>query len=163
MLFRSNLNVGIANQYENTKAQLLNQDEVNRANAATNLFDKTTIANQMYDNEKNMARQNLRNAYRDAITNRANAQILNSLYPQYHIDPLTGGMLTWMGGRELDDNATQPANLLEKMSDLRNTYPGFSDETYRKAAAQDLSLSDDSTEKEEYLNQIMKLNQSNNV
>lgn len=130
----NNLNVSIANQYENTKAQLLNQDELNRANAATSLFDKTTIANQMYDSEKNMARQNLRNAYRDAITNKANAQVMNTLYPQYHIDPSTGGQMVFVEGRDLDDSASTSPDVMTTMDQLRKDHPGWSDETYRKAA-----------------------------
>jgi hypothetical protein len=151
----NNLNVGVANNYEMTKAQLLNQDEMNRANAATNLFDKTTIANQMYDAEKNMARQNLRNAYKDAITNRANAQVLNTLYPQYHIDPMTGGTMTFMGGKDLDTNATQPEDVMTKMDKMRKDHPGWSDDTYRKAAMQNSGASDDgvSGDEDEYMRQ----------
>lgn len=151
----NNLNVGVANNYENTKAQLLNQDEMNRANAATNLFDKTTIANQMYDAEKNMARQNLRNAYKDAITNRANAQVLNALYPQYHIDPTTGGMIYHTGReRELDKNAPQPEDIMKKMDKMRLDHPGWSDDTYRKAAMQESGVSDsDDGEEDDYMKQ----------
>lgn len=129
----NNLNVGIANQFQLQKAELLNQDEMNRANAATNLFDKTTIANEMYDSQKNMARQNLRSAYRNAITNRANAQVLNSLYPQYHIDPASGGFLDFMGGRDLDQYETE-TDVLAKMDNLRYLHPGWNDDVYRRVA-----------------------------
>ena len=156
----NNLNVGVANQYENTKAQLLNQDEMNRANAATNLFDKTTIANQMYDSEKNMARQNLRNAYKDAITNRANAQVLNTLYPQYHIDPISGGMMTFMGGRDLDKNATQQQDVMTTMDKMRTEHPGWSDETYRKAAMQQAGYQDNDGSNDDYMEQYRQMMQA---
>jgi hypothetical protein len=144
----NNLNVGIANQYEVQKAQLLNQDEMARANAATNLFDKTTIANEMYDAQRNKARENMRNAYKDAITNRANAQVMNTLYPQYNTDPMSGGMMTFMGGRDLDENATEPEDVMTKMDSLRKLHPGWTDEMYRKAA---MGESDDDGGSDEYM------------
>jgi hypothetical protein len=151
----NNLNVGVANQYENTRASLLNQDEMNRANAATGLFDKVTIANQMYDNEKNMAKQNMRNAFRDAITNRANAQVINSLYPQYHVDPISGGMMTFMGGKDLDKTATKEDNILKKMTQLRGDFPGWSDETYRKAVSGESD--EDSSAEDLYMQQYRNM------
>jgi len=45
-----------------------------------------------------MAKQNLRQSYIDAVTNRAKAQTLNTMYPNYQIDPTTGGMLDFYKG-----------------------------------------------------------------
>jgi hypothetical protein len=91
----NNLNVGLANQLSQERASILNQASQNQAGLNTQLFDKYTIANQTFNTSKNMARQNLRQSYMDAITNRAKTQALNTLYPNYYTDPSDGGYLTF--------------------------------------------------------------------
>jgi hypothetical protein len=91
----NNLNVGLANQLSQERASIMNQASQNQAGLNTQLFDKYTIANQQFDNSKNMARQNLRQSYMDAITNRAKTQVLNTLYPNYYADPSSGGYLAF--------------------------------------------------------------------
>lgn len=89
----NNMNVGVANQLEQERAHIMNQSSQQRANLATGLWDKYTIANQQFDNAKNQAREQLRKHVISAVTNRAKTQALNSLYPNYYTDPSTGGML----------------------------------------------------------------------
>lgn len=89
----NNMNVGVANQLEQQRAQIMNQASQNRAGLATQLWDKNTIANQQFDNAKAQAREQLRKHVISAVTNRAKTQALNSLYPNYYTDPVTGGML----------------------------------------------------------------------
>jgi hypothetical protein len=91
----NNMNVGVANAHESEVVGILNNAEVARAAGHTQLYDKYNIANQQFDNAKNQARQNLRQSYIDAITNRSKAQALNSVYENYQVDPSTGGMV-WM-------------------------------------------------------------------
>jgi hypothetical protein len=100
----NNLNVGQANQFSATKAQVLNQANATNAEISKGLFDATTIANQQYDNAKNQARQELRSSYIDAITNKEQAYALNQLYPNYQIDPSQGGRLYFNAGDELKPN-----------------------------------------------------------
>lgn len=102
----NNLNVGQANQFAATKAQILNQTNASNAEITKGLFDATTIANQQYDNAKNQARQELRQSYIDAITNKEQAYALNQLYPNYQIDPSQGGRLIFAGGDELTGETT---------------------------------------------------------
>lgn len=90
----NNLNVGVANEAEKFNVETFNQYATQKAQAATDLFDKVTIANQNYDNSKNMARQNMRQSYIDAITNRAQTQALNTLFTDFYVDPSTGGFVT---------------------------------------------------------------------
>jgi hypothetical protein len=87
----NNLNVGVANQLSKDQTNIMNVASQNKANLDTQLWDKYTIANQQFDNAKSQARQNIRQSYIDAITNRANTANLNSLYPQYAVDPSSGG------------------------------------------------------------------------
>lgn len=85
------MNVGLANQASQQQASIMNAANQNKANMDTQLWDKYTIANQQFDNSKNQARQQIRQSYMDAITNRANTANLNTLYPQYSVDPSSGG------------------------------------------------------------------------
>lgn len=102
----NNMNVGQANQFSATKAQVLNQANASNAEITKGLFDATTIANQQYDNAKNQARQELRQSYIDAITNKEQAYAMNQLYPNYQIDPSQGGRLIFAGGDELTGQTT---------------------------------------------------------
>lgn len=103
----NNLNVGVANQFSGMKADILNKTNEVNANTAKTLFDETTVANDNFDRSKNMARQELRKSYVDAITNRANTQVMNTLYPNYKINPETGGMLDFYKGDKLTGAAPQ--------------------------------------------------------
>jgi len=96
----NNLNVGLANQLSKDRTDIMNVASQNKANLDTQLWDKYTIMNQQFDNSKAQARQNLRNSYISAITNRANTSNLNSLYPQYAVDPSTGGFAYFKPGTD---------------------------------------------------------------
>ena len=94
----NNLNVGLANQLEKERANLLNQASQQRAALDTQLWDKYTIANQQFDNSKALARQELRKNVINAVTNRAKTQAMNTLYPDYYTDPSTGGFVQFRPG-----------------------------------------------------------------
>ena len=100
----NNLNVGVANQLSQERTNIMNTAAQNQANLDTQLWDKYTIANQQFDNAKNLARQHLRQSYIDAITNRAKTQALNTLYPNYYTDPSRGGFVEFRG----DPNGITP-------------------------------------------------------
>ena len=134
-------NVQTANQFEMMKSQILNQASLNQANLATQLYDKNVIANQAFDNAKNMARQEMRQSYIDAITNRAQAQVLNELYPQYNIDPMTGGMLTFAGGRDLVPSNPNTTGLMDKFQEYKSMNPGVADDVLFKMASADMGVS----------------------
>lgn len=134
----NNLNVGLANQLEQSRANILNTASQNQANLDTQLWDKYTIMNQQFDNSKAQARQELRKHYINAITNRAKTQALNTLYPNFQVLPETGGYVLptdlsytptntgqsdgsvekqlWKQASEID-----PANTLEIWKELMRT------------------------------------------
>lgn len=89
----NNLNVGASNQQNAAQTAIMNQASATKAGLATQLYDKYTAMNQQFDNAKNMARQNLRQSYINAITNKANAQAMNTIYEDFQIDPSSGGYL----------------------------------------------------------------------
>lgn len=84
------LNVGVANEFEQSRVSILNADSLNRANRATDLYDKTVMVNQQFDNAKMQARQNIRDSFVSAWTNRGKTQALNAVNKQYRVDPRSG-------------------------------------------------------------------------
>lgn len=123
----NNLNVGVANQYENQRAGILNQAAQNRAGLATQLFDKNTIANQQFDNARNQARQNIRNQVVNAITNKAYTQNLNTLYPQYNVNPWTGGDINYTGVEAPITPTSSDVDLIGKFKKYKEALPGVQD------------------------------------
>lgn len=97
----NNLNVGVANQFSGMKGDIMNRSNQANAQTAKELYDATTVANQQFDNAKSQARQELRQSYIEAITNRANTQVMNTLYPNYQINPTTGGTMDFYKGSKL--------------------------------------------------------------
>jgi hypothetical protein len=83
-------NVATANQFELANTQTRNQGSLNRANLATQLYDKNTIANQQYDNSKRALKHNVVNNINTALTNRGMTQSLNTRTDQFKVDPTTG-------------------------------------------------------------------------
>ena len=121
----NNLNVGLANQLSQERASIMNQASQNQAGLNTQLFDKYTIANQQFDNSKNMARQNLRQSYMDAITNRAKTQALNTMYPNFYTDPSRGGFVDHTG--YASRNPTKPGDTeADQVQALIERFPGTS-------------------------------------
>jgi hypothetical protein len=105
----NNLNVGVANEFAYKKADIMNEASLKNQMFTKQYIDEFNTLNQNYDNAKRMARGNLRQSYIDGITNRAQAQVLNDLYPNYQIDPSTGGFMTFNRGTDMvaDENAGQ--------------------------------------------------------
>lgn len=86
----NNLNVGISNQTEAYRANISNDASLKRADQATNLYDKTVLTNQAFDNARTQARQNLRQSFITAHSNRGRTQALNSMNKQYKVNPING-------------------------------------------------------------------------
>jgi hypothetical protein len=91
----NNQNVNIANQFEGTQVGIRNQESMLNQQMANRVFDKNTIANQQFDNAKLQGRQNLRNAYNTAVTNKWKTDALNQMYPNYQTRPGVGGRVKY--------------------------------------------------------------------
>lgn len=140
----NNLNVGVANEFEMANKSVLNQSAQRSANNATNLYDKTVIANQNFDNARAMARGNVRQSIIDAITNRGKTQALNSMFPQYKVDPSTGGIVSFTKGKGLKPSNDQTA-LEDKFNELlKNPHLSSNPELAYKIALKSLGSSEDS-------------------
>ena len=92
-------NIASANQNAKDRAAIRNQEQLANQQISQNLYDQTTVANQQFDNSRLAMRNNLRNLYTNAITNRQQTQALNSLNPQYSINPADGGSLMFKQGK----------------------------------------------------------------
>jgi hypothetical protein len=110
----NNLNVGVANEFAYKQADILNEANMKNQAFMKTYIDEFNTVNQNFDNSKRALRNNLRQSYINAITNRAQAQVLNELYPNFQIDPMTGGFLSFYDGERMiaDENAGQTSAML---------------------------------------------------
>jgi len=90
-----NENVGIANQFEANQVGVRNQEQAMNQQMANRVFDKNVIAQQQFDNAKRQAAGNMRQAYNTALTNKWKTDALNQMYPNYQVDPLSGGRVQY--------------------------------------------------------------------
>ena len=123
-----NKNVGVANTFENLRADIYNRNNQGNAAVAQKLYDGTTIANQQFDNSKRKANAELRESYINALTNRGKTQTLNSIYPHYQVHPETGGLTTFDGGSDIE--ATNYQDKAKQFYELMND-PRMDAETAR--------------------------------
>jgi hypothetical protein len=91
----NNQNVNIANQFEANQVGVRNQENMLNQQMAGRLYDKNVIANQQFDNAKRQGRKALRDSYTTAITNRAKTDAMNQMYPNYQVDPESGGFVDY--------------------------------------------------------------------
>lgn len=91
----NNQNVNIANQFEANQVGVRNQEQAMNQQMANRLFDKNVIAQQQFDNAKRQAAANMRQAYNTALTNKWKTDALNQMYPNYQVDPLSGGRVQY--------------------------------------------------------------------
>lgn len=134
-----NQNVQIANQFELANTDIMNRASDRQAQLATQLWDKNTIANQQFQNEKAMARQNLRNAWIQGWTNKGQTQTMNTLYDQYSVDPTTG-YTTFTGGRDIKPKQANQSSLMDKAAEYKRMNPGWDDSAYVQLAKADAGI-----------------------
>ena len=98
----NNANVNTANQFEMQATNIRNQEQGMNQAATQRVYDQNTMANQQYDNAKLAMRNNMRNQYTNAVTNRAKTDAMNQMYPQFAVSPGNGGFMHFTEGRELN-------------------------------------------------------------
>jgi len=89
----NNANVNIANQFELKGTDIANQESMLKQANSQRLYDQNTVANQQFDNAKLAMRNQTRNYYTNAITNKWKTDALNQMYPDYAVDPAVGGRM----------------------------------------------------------------------
>ena len=83
----NNLNVGVANQFEQANKQLINEANFRNQLATNDFYDKTITTNQQYDNARRAGRRQVVDYANAALENRFMTDQMNSLYPNYFVDP----------------------------------------------------------------------------
>lgn len=136
-------NVQIANQFEMANTELMNRASDRKSQLATQLYDKNTILNQQFENEKNLARQMVRQNYIDAITNRAQTQTMNQLYDQYMVDPASGGFLHFTNGKPVTPKKANTTGIMDRAAEYKRLNPGWDDNSYIQAAKADAGIKDE--------------------
>ena len=86
----NNLNVGLANQFEQLQSNVRNQERMMNQGIAKELYDKNTITNQSFDNAKRSADANIRQAFATGWKNASDISMINATSEQYEVDPRTG-------------------------------------------------------------------------
>lgn len=127
-------NVDIANTFETNKAATLNQ--YNQLNAASqqDYIEKLAMVNQQFDNAKRQANAEIRNQLTSAIKNRAAAQVLNELYPQFAIDPSLGGMLKFVKPRNMKPSSITEDPVISQIKELSDLFPNATPSELAKLA-----------------------------
>ena len=99
-------NVDTANKFEGLNANMdFMTQKLNNA-TRTKLYDDTMRTEQNYDNAMAQADMAITRQLQNAFTNRANTYNMNTLYDQYNVDPMSGGMIEFTNPR--DPYATDP-------------------------------------------------------
>ena len=108
----SDKNATIINQGEYQLASLRAANKREKRDRDKALYDNTELALQTYLNEKNFDREQYSDAFSNAITNMANTYNINTLYPNFNINPMAGGMIDFITGNTLDPSqqSTSDAN-----------------------------------------------------
>jgi len=83
----NNLNVGVANQFEQANKQLINEANFRNQLAANDFYDKSVVANQQYDNARRQGRRQAVDYINAGLENRFMTEQMNSLYPNFYVEP----------------------------------------------------------------------------
>ena len=115
-------NVTIANQTNVKNAELEYKTQVLNNNELKQLYDNTQLTEQNYDNALREANAAITKQLQNAYTNRANTANLNSIYPQFDIDPKSGGFINITDPKSFyaDPNYTDPKDSLDEYETMVN-------------------------------------------
>jgi hypothetical protein len=121
----SNLNVGVFNQFEGQKADILNNAAFYNVDAMTKMYDDNVLSNERYDQDKRTARSAVISRIASMYGNRADAHNLNMVNPHYQIDPTRAGSMYFKRGSKMIPGKMNPTNPIE-LYDQYRTNPAYS-------------------------------------
>lgn len=96
-----NMNVSAANQFSEQEAQNMNNYSMLKAKNDTDLYNGNVIANQQYDNARNMSDDDILKGNINAWNNRSQFEAMNKTNKMYQIDPETGHMVFTPTGKDI--------------------------------------------------------------
>ena len=124
----NNANVNIANQFEMKGTDIRNQESMLKQATAQRLYDQNTVANQQFDNAKLAMRNNLRNYYTNAITNKEKTDALNQMYPNYAVSPAVGGRMNFVPTKkQVNGQGSSSMTMQEAMDWCKKNNPNATD------------------------------------
>ena len=97
-----NRNVGTVNQALPRNAQIINQERVLNANAQQKYLAESATANQQYDNARRDLKWGVIDAFNNGTTNMQRTNQLESMYPQYEFDRMSGNVAFTQGRPSYD-------------------------------------------------------------
>jgi len=98
--------VQATNQFQAQKADTANKMEFANADQAMNLYDKTILTNQAWDNSKRQANEQVVAMANNALTNATNTYNINTTNPNFQIDPTQGGKVVFHRGTKLEPGSS---------------------------------------------------------
>tara|TARA_R110002073_G_scaffold277643_1_gene441484 strand:+ start:1931 stop:5659 length:3729 start_codon:yes stop_codon:yes gene_type:complete len=103
-------NVNIANTTEFKNKTFEYRTQVLNNNEQKQLYDNTMLTEQNYDNSLREANAAITKQLQNAYTNAANTDNLNRIYPNFNIDPESGGIIDITNAKDFyaDPNYTSP-------------------------------------------------------
>lgn len=103
-------NVNIANTTEFKNKTFEYRTQVLNNNEQKQLYDNTMLTEQSYDNSLREANAAITKQLQNAYTNAANTDNLNTIYPNFNIDPESGGIIDITNAKDFyaDPNYTSP-------------------------------------------------------
>jgi hypothetical protein len=115
----NNLNVGVANQFEQSNKALINDFNMKNALAKSNYYDKTVIANQQYDNSKRTANAEINQQAVNALENKRITDLINMFSSNYAVDPTTGGTVRFIEGTTPSGQKASTSTSVNALAQLR--------------------------------------------
>jgi hypothetical protein len=115
----NNLNVGVANQFEQSNKALINDFNMKNALAKSNYYDKTVIANQQYDNSKRTANAEINQQAVNALENKRVTDLINMFSSNYAVDPTTGGTIKFIEGTTPSGQKASTPSSVNALAQLR--------------------------------------------
>lgn len=130
-----NANVGIANEYNQQLAGIMNQANAMNAAKLEDLYNKSVIANQQYDNAKRQAYEKLVSIYNSALDNMAKKSIINMVHlygSPYKVDEY--GRIVFDENYKANITPTKPEDKVSAFYNFYNNISamGLSNETKNK-------------------------------
>ena len=137
------MNVGVANQLESQRSQILNTANANRANIKSQEDMYNAIVDQNFQNAETAARNNLRQSYINAMNNRWTAFNVNQLTDQYQMHPEIGGGIFFDHGRPVQPDSSSSTSLSDAFITNRRSMPGVDDSVIWQITKNQMGVADD--------------------
>jgi len=113
-----NQNAKISNDVATKNAEIKMRTQQANKKELSNLYDKTMLVEENYDNALRAANEQITKQLQNAYTNRAKTHNLNMTYPQFDIDPSTGGIIDITDPKAFYPSKENQDDLLQQQLDV---------------------------------------------